>query len=43
LADWRSAWPKSAVIQTFLTFALVILALALRPDGLFGSKTLVKV
>ncbi|MGI3131943.1 branched-chain amino acid ABC transporter permease [Halopseudomonas pachastrellae] len=32
----------SAFTQIF-TFALVILALALRPDGLFGSKTLVKV
>jgi len=32
----------SAFTQIF-TFALVILALALRPNGLFGSKTLVKV
>lgn len=32
----------SAFTQLF-TFALVILALALRPNGLFGSKTLVKV
>ena len=32
----------SAFTQIF-TFALVILALALRPDGLVGSKTLVKV
>lgn len=32
----------SAFTQIF-TFTLVILALALRPDGLFGSKTLVKV
>lgn len=32
----------SAFTQIF-TFALVILALAIRPDGLFGSKALVKV
>ncbi|WP_417662615.1 branched-chain amino acid ABC transporter permease [Pseudomonas sp.] len=32
----------SAFTQIF-TFALVIVALALRPNGLFGSKTLVKV
>ncbi|WP_150301981.1 branched-chain amino acid ABC transporter permease [Pseudomonas profundi] len=32
----------SAFTQIF-TFTLVILVLALRPDGLFGSKTLVKV
>ncbi|MCQ2030588.1 branched-chain amino acid ABC transporter permease [Stutzerimonas zhaodongensis] len=32
----------SAFTQLF-TFALVILALAIRPNGLFGSKTLVKV
>ena len=32
----------SAFTQIF-TFGLVILALALRPNGLFGSKTLVKV
>ncbi|MGA6100086.1 branched-chain amino acid ABC transporter permease [Stutzerimonas marianensis] len=32
----------SAFTQLF-TFALVILALAVRPNGLFGSKTLVKV
>ena len=32
----------SAFTQIF-TFGLVILALALRPNGLFGSKTMVKV
>jgi branched-chain amino acid transport system permease protein len=32
----------SAFTQIF-TFALVILALAIRPNGLFGSRVLVKV